>query len=135
VKLYADDPDSQLVRGLTDIVVSAIARVEVPAAIWRKHRIGELDVASARTLLVAFEVDLLGTNEKDPRFVIAVLSRETLGAAARLTGVHNLRAYDAVQLSSAMSARAADHEIDSFVCFDETLRSAAGTEGFDVVPS
>ncbi|MBA2751944.1 MAG: VapC toxin family PIN domain ribonuclease, partial [Actinobacteria bacterium] len=42
MKLYADEEDSSAVRVLTVVVVSCLARVEVPAAIWRKHRIGEL---------------------------------------------------------------------------------------------
>ena len=35
-KLYADEQDHPLVRGLDGLVVSALARVEVPSAIWRK---------------------------------------------------------------------------------------------------
>jgi len=38
VKRYADEPGADLVRSLSPCVVSAIARVEVPAALWRKHR-------------------------------------------------------------------------------------------------
>ena len=34
VKLYADEPDHKLVREQGSLVVSTLARVEVPAAIW-----------------------------------------------------------------------------------------------------
>ena len=45
VKLYADELGHEAVRALrAPLVVSALARVEVAAAIWRKHRAGELDL-------------------------------------------------------------------------------------------
>lgn len=36
MKLYADEEYAELVRGVEFLVVSAVARVEVPAALWRK---------------------------------------------------------------------------------------------------
>jgi hypothetical protein len=42
------------VRALEAVIVSAIARVEVPAALWRKERLGELDAAQAEVLVQAF---------------------------------------------------------------------------------
>ena len=35
VKLYADEPGHEPVRALSRLVVSQLARVEVPSAIWR----------------------------------------------------------------------------------------------------
>ncbi len=69
VKLYADEADADLVRDRTDIVVSALARVEVPAAFWRKQRMGEIGPGDAQILAAAFEFDYHGSRERDPRFV------------------------------------------------------------------
>ncbi|MHB1444211.1 MAG: PIN domain-containing protein [Acidimicrobiales bacterium] len=68
VKLHATEPGSQVVGRLTDLVVSSLARVEVPAAIWKKSRTGELTVANAQVLVQQFEVDFLGTAAIAPRF-------------------------------------------------------------------
>lgn len=54
--------------------------------------------------------------------------------AARLTA-QGLRAYDAVQLASAVRARAADPELVSFACFDAGLRRAAARAGFSLIPT
>jgi hypothetical protein len=44
-----------------------------------------------------------------------------------------VRAYDAVQLASALAARAANPGCREFACFDEGLRAAAAREGFALV--
>ena len=43
VKLYADEDGARSIRLLGLLVVSEIARAEVPAALWHKQRAGELD--------------------------------------------------------------------------------------------
>lgn len=53
VKLYAEEPGADLVRDLPLLVVSQAARVEVPAALWRKHRMGELPAADAAVQLAS----------------------------------------------------------------------------------
>lgn len=116
-------------------MVSVLARVEVPAAIWRKQRIGELDVADAQVLVETFEADLLGDDDHPPTFVTIALPPTLLDAAARMTAVHGLRACDSVQLASACAARAVDARCGCFACFDATLRRAAGAEGFALVPA
>jgi uncharacterized protein len=55
-----------------------------------------------------------------------------LSSAVSLCGVHGLRAYDAVQLGSAVIARAADPTIDSFLAADQALVRAAAAEGFEI---
>lgn len=91
VKLYADEQDHQLVRQQAMLVVSALARVEVPAAIWRKHRMGELDPVDAAILVAAFEADYHGAVKDQPRFGMVAATATVLEAAARLVGVHGLR--------------------------------------------
>lgn len=134
VKLYSDEPDHKLVREQDSLVVSALARVEVPAAIWRKHRIGELGPADAAILVAAFDADYYGAAEDLPRFGVVVATATVLEAAARLVGVHSLRAYDAVQLASAKAAAGAIPDCRTVAAFDGTLRAAAAKEGFALLP-
>jgi hypothetical protein len=130
VKLYADEPGYAAMRKLRVLVVSCLARVEVPAAIWRKHRRGELTTEQAALLTSAFEVDYLGYGDASPRFVVVGIVPELLDDAARLAAQHGLRAYDAVQLGSARAARGADPSCDTFACADRSLRVAAAAERF-----
>jgi hypothetical protein len=129
VKRYADEPGARLVRAIDVAVVSSLARVEVPAALWRKHRIGELGAADAAALTEAFEWDWYAIGA----FAIVRVSDEILADAARAAAVHALRAYDAVQLATALAARAADRDLSSIACFDEQLAVAASAEGFAVL--
>lgn len=134
VKLYADEPDHEIVRGLGALIVSAIARVEVPAALWRKERLGELDAAQAEVLVAAFEADFLGTADESPRYAVVAPGPAVLDSAAQLTAHHGLRAYDAIQLASGLAAAGADPECEAFACFDDELRAAAARSGLALVP-
>lgn len=134
VKLYADEPDHEGVRMLVSVVVAQIARVEVPAALWRKQRMGELSAEAAALLTAEFEADWFGTEEQPPRFEIVRMTGNVVEDAARLTGVHGLRAYDAVQLATARAVRTVDPDATRFVAFDRTLRDAAAADGFMVAP-
>ena len=131
VKLYADEEGHERVRTLDAMVVSAIARVEVPAALWRKNRMGELNARDARTLVRAFEHDLASTTGP---LVALPLTNEILERAAELTATHGLRAYDAVQLASARAARLIEPECSTFAAFDGGLSEAAAREGFALLP-
>ena len=126
------DPDhprmTSLARGVE------LARVEVPAAIWRKHRIGELNPADAAILVAAFEADYHGSTDDQPRFAVVAATTTVLDAAAALAGVHGLRASDAVQLASAKAATEAIPDCRTVAAFDGTLRTAAAKEGFALVP-
>jgi predicted nucleic acid-binding protein len=135
VKLYADEDGHELVRGVTSIAIAQLARVEVPAALWRKQRMGELSADDARLLTADFEADYFGTGSEPPRFAAVAASGRLLDEAARLCASHGLRAYDAVQLSSALAVRRADEGCTTFAAFDRSLRTAAATEGFGLLPS
>jgi len=134
VKLYADEPGHETVRGLDAIAISALARVEVPAALWRKHRQGELDVSATAVLTGVFERHYRGDRDCEPRFGVVAAGPDVLEDAATRAAAHGLRAYDAVQLASAISARAADPDCGAFACFDDDLRAAAGSMSFVLVP-
>lgn len=135
VKLYADEPDHHLIRDLDTLVVSALARVEVPAAIWRKHRMGQLDLTDTAILIAAFEADYHGSTIDQPRFGVVAPTAAVLEASARLAGVHGLRAYDAVQLASANAATQVLLDCRTVAAFDVTLRAAAVAEGFRLLPA
>ncbi|GAB3583781.1 type II toxin-antitoxin system VapC family toxin [Amycolatopsis endophytica] len=130
VKLYVDEPGSERVQALRGLVVSQLARVEVPAAIWRKYRLGAISAADARLLVSAFEADYFGTPDEAPRFAVVPVSPIVVDVAARLTGVHGLRAYDALQLATAQLVASADPDCRTFAAFDKALADAAAGEGF-----
>lgn len=114
--------------------MSRLARVEVPAAFWRKHRLEELSAEDAAVLSDAFEWDWSIGAQGGGAFHVVDLTNEVLETAVRSLSRHPLRAYDSVQLASAMVARAADAELTDFACFDAELREAARAEGFAVLP-
>ena len=136
MKLYADEAGHEQVRALEAVAVAQIARVEVPAAVWRKQRLGELAAEDARILTAEFEADYHGTSgaEDDPRFVVVTTTAGILDSAAALCATRGLRAYDAVQLSTAMAARRADPDCSTMAAFDVSLRVAASAEGFQLLP-
>ncbi len=134
VKLYADELGAELMRTVSPLIISQLARVEVPAALWRKHRLGELSAADATLLISAFEADYFGTEEDPERFLAVGATAPILDAAAQLAGVHGLRAYDSVQLASACSALREVPEGLCFAAFDEALRNAAAREGLQLFP-
>lgn len=129
VKLYADEEGCETVRSWSDLVVSHLARVEVAAAIWRKQRMFDLAPDAAATLVADFEADWFGDGSTQSRFAVVAVTGDVLDDAARLARVHGLRAYDAVQLASALLASAADPDLTAFAAYDVALRAAATAEG------
>jgi uncharacterized protein len=116
------------------IVVSVLARVEAPAAIWRKQRCGELDRKDAIILARAFGADYAGTPDAPARFLAVRATDQILERASRLTRESGLRAYDAVQLASAIAARDLDGRCATLATFDKDLAVAAVCEGFGTLP-
>jgi len=132
--LYADEPGHLEIRALEGVVISALARVEVPAALWRKARLGQLEETDAAVLVSEFEVDFHGESGTAPRFTVAAVNEQVLVAAARESARHSLRAYDAVQLASALAVQAVDPRCSAFACFDAALRKATARAGLELVP-
>jgi predicted nucleic acid-binding protein len=136
VKLYADEDGHEPIRRLrAPLVISALARVEVIAAIWRKHRAGELDIDDSLTLIRAFRVDYAGARDTPVRFLTVAVTEEILERATEMAGAHGLRAYDAVQLASALAARDVDERCATLTSFDRDLTAAAVSEGFKTLPA
>jgi uncharacterized protein len=134
VKLYADEAGHEDIRRLTALAVAQLARVEVPAALWRKQRMGELSASDARLLTANFEADYFGSDAEPPRFAAVAAVGSLLDEAATLCASHGLRAYDAVQLSTALAVRRVDGSCEAFAAFDRSLRTAAAAAGFNLVP-
>lgn len=129
VKLYVEEEHHAWVRAFDALVVAQISRVEVPGALWRKTRTGELDGPDAALLVQAFEADWFGAPSDPARFTVVAATDAVLDHAADLTGTHGLRAYDAVQLASGLALAAADLPSSTFVAFDRSLKRAAAAEG------
>lgn len=126
------EPGCELVRALQRISISALARVEVPAAFWRKRRTGEVRGDDAALLSADFAADVKGTDGAAPRFAVVSLDNAILTAAARLVGRHPLHGYDAVQLATALAVLEAEPST-RFVSFDTALNAAAAAEGLQVL--
>ena len=126
------EPDS-LPQGAA-VVVSALARVEVASAFWRKARDGFIGAEVAGIVLRKFEDDWYGWRDLPPRFQRIGVAAAILARAAALTATHSLRTLDAIQLASALAAREAEPACRTMVVLDERLRDAAARERFDILP-
>lgn len=136
LKQYVPESGAAVVAALDErLVVSDLSAVEVPSAIWRKHRMGELAPEDASVLVAAFGHDLRGGTYDVPRYATVALGTEVLAQAAALLPRHGLRAGDAIQLASAITARASLEFCDTFATFDRRLGIAAAAEGFAVIPA
>jgi predicted nucleic acid-binding protein len=132
VKLYVPERGHEAVRSLDGVTLSsAVTRVEVASALWRKERLGELDAMDAVTLLAAFDAD-----QADParRLTTVVVDQRVLDEATEVVARHALRAYDAVQLATAIVVRRTLGRLEEFAAFDRGLRRAAAAERFTLVP-
>jgi len=135
VKFYVLEDGSDAVRGLGEaIVVSELAGVEVPAALWRKQRQGEIDTRDAVSLSAAFNYDLRGGRES-VRFGVVGFADAIVTEAQRLLPRYPLRGCDAVQVASAIHLRRVDAACQTVCAFDGALRTAAAGEGFRLIPA
>ena len=134
VKQYADEEHSEVVRALEGPhLVSALARVEVASALWRKHRMGELSLESTSLLNEAFDSDWFDPEATWCWYQSVEPVEAVIDTAIRFVGLYGLRAYDAVQLASAVAARNDVPECTTFVCFDHALQRAAVALGFSLL--
>ena len=133
VKFYVEESGTPWVRSLTDsaeniIHVASLARVETISALTR--RLNRQDITDAE-----FD-EACGDLEQDfvTQYRIVALSEAIIENAASLARKHGLRAYDAVQLSTALDVRRILAQAESitiaFVTADLELNAAAVAEGF-----
>ena len=117
------------------MLVSALCRVEIASAIWRKAQQGEIDETEAEQLIRDFQADLRSNRPDGPELLSMAVTTELLRSAARLVPIHDLRSLDAIQLASAIAARDLDPVCGTFACFDKPLSRAAAAHGFQLISS
>ncbi len=132
VKRYADEPESHLAQGMSEpVFASDLAAVEVPAAFWRKHRVGEISASDAQIMCQRFLADV-SASSLERNTVLMRVNEDILREAINLVARHPLRAYDAVQLASALAASRLMGGC-TFGCFDRQLSTAAAIEGLPLL--
>lgn len=136
LKRYMDEIGSAWLRATVDVAlapllfVSRLLTVEITSALNRRLREGTLSTADYALTQNAFRGDCL--NE----YKIIPLDEAISDMACALLERHPLRAYDAVQLASALAAQQFLHERGhptlTFLCADDRLNTAAVSEGLAI---
>ncbi|MBV8357915.1 MAG: type II toxin-antitoxin system VapC family toxin [Deltaproteobacteria bacterium] len=132
VKLYAYEPGSPATRRAVaeadQIASSLITYTETRAALNRKYRSREIDVATFARSKAEFEADWQG-------FVIMPVDAQTIRSAGEFAEQFGLRAYDAVHLATANGFSRETGSQVRFMCFDSALNRAASTLGLTPIVS
>jgi hypothetical protein len=126
VKRYVKEAGTEqirrLLRGRAALGASILSSVEVASALARRARAGDLPQSAAKSHGRRAASDLAEMH------VIAA-SREVLKITVELIWRHPLRAYDAIQLASAIRLSRETGLAVTFVCGDGRLAAAAKGEG------
>jgi predicted nucleic acid-binding protein len=135
-KRYLAERGSGWVRGLLNpstnhiVWLAQITKVELASALARRVREGNLQTTSATTIRSQLLVDL--QNE----YLIVALSEQILEVATDLLFRYPLRAFDAIQLASALEAHQSVQRIGdigiTFVSNDQKLLSVAQQVGLPI---
>lgn len=136
VKRYITESGSELVRNLCDppagnkIILAQITWVEMLSAFSRLNRESSLDKTDFIIALQALEYDW------DTQYQIVEFNRSLTKESGELVKKHPLRAYDSVQLASALKIHhihaPAVPGLFSFVSADDRLLKVARLEGLQV---
>jgi predicted nucleic acid-binding protein len=136
VKRYVREVGSPWIRALTDPAaanacwLATVTQVELAAALYLRVRTGTLALVQARRAVGRFRRELR-THFRPGAVTAAVLRR-----AMHLVAVHPLRAYDAVQLASALVLHAQQMALGlpplTFLSADRRLSAAGSAEGLTV---
>lgn len=124
IKLYVDEPGSdtvrQLLRDAGQIATSAVAYVEIRAALARLRRERRTTPTVFARIKQAFDADWEAT-------IVVRADADIVRAAGDLAERHHLRALDAIHLASFLEIlqRSADDDVH-FSSFDKRLAKAAG---------
>jgi len=133
VKRYCPELGQSWVQNLCDPVqghdlfISQAALVEVVTAFCRKTYLRDISITQRDRLIDAFRTDC------ESSYTIESVTDAIYTAAGNLCRMHNLRAYDAVQLSCALNIHkkslAKQEPSPIFVCADKRLVEFACAEG------
>jgi hypothetical protein len=131
VKRYVLEPGSEEVQELLRrrrlLAASALAAVEIRSALFRRVAQGTLPEATAMKVSECVDDDLR-------RMVVVQPRVRTIALASMLVQRRRIRAYDAVQLASAIVVGNSEGDAVTFACADDELRAAALGEGLRVFP-
>ncbi len=102
VKRYVTEIGSNWMKALTDpasknkIILSRITWVELISALARLQREGKADPKAVSTTIQAFRYD------RETQYQLVEVDKDLVEAAGDLVQKHPLRAYDSIQLASAL---------------------------------
>jgi len=129
IKLYVAEEGTDSVQDAVSrasvVAASRVAYVEARAALaraWRESRIGKQDLRHA----------VSGLNDDWERFLVLEVTSDLARRAGDLAEEHALRAYDALQLASALILKGTVGAEVSFLSFDEDLSHVAQSAGLTV---
>lgn len=128
VKRYVDEPGSAMVRASLRthaVVVARVTLAEAAAAVTRAARSGALSGEQRDVILARLPVDFA-------RMQVVEVRAALVARVLELVVSHPLRAYDAIQLSAAISVRQTGIAVEIW-CADGDLAAAARAEGFRVI--
>ena len=133
VKRYVAETGSAWIRDLADpgahnpLIIARVTWIEVLSALARRRREGTLSADDIAQAIQAFRHDL------NVQYQVSELDPALAEAAGELVGRHTLRAYDAIQLASALQAQAnltqAAGPLLTFLAADDNLLAVAQAEG------
>lgn len=136
VKRYVDETGSNWVRTLVDpaqdnlISIAEVTRAEVASALARRTREGAITLDERDELLMTFQAHCA------TQYRLAPTEHAVVNLAVDLTQRHPLRAYDAVQLATALVVNNSlvTHALPPlvFVSADDGLLAAVQAEGLAV---
>lgn len=133
-KRYVEEDESKAVLARIDdapaVGTALITRVEVAAALAKAVRDDRMELAEARDA----ERDFLDDWND---FTRIGLTERLAARAGDLAWKHDLRGYDAAQLTAAIAWREATEGTEDeilFACFDSDLSQAAAAEGLGTWP-
>ncbi len=129
VKKYIVERGTERIKALVqmkrDLAISRLATVELPAALARRTREGDIDEQVARGQMEQFDRDTMGLRIVELRPPVLELARKVAWSRA-------LRAFDALQLAAALHLKRTAAVVVTFVAADGPLCSGATAEGLKV---
>jgi predicted nucleic acid-binding protein len=136
VKRYVNEIGTPCVTSLCaakagyTIYTVRITAAEIVAALFRRVRIGTLDLARAQAAATQFRQDV------QTRYQIVEVTEPLVDHAMTLAETQQLRGYDAVQLAAALAVQNVRSTLSlaplTFVSADDQLNAAALAEGLPV---
>src|SRR5215210_1491397 len=134
IKAYSEERGADRVEEIlehgTEVHISRVGVVEVAAAFFGKTKTGEMWMEEAVSALEEFRLDIENT------YRIAEVRSVTTECAIEVAERHRLRAYDCLQLATALllQEQRASFELAPlvFVSSDAELNAAAEGEGLNV---